>query len=199
MFVDVGANIGWHALHAARFPGVDRVIAFEADPGNGRLLDGNRADNKLDNVVLQTVAVGDRRGAARLHRYKPSNTGRHSLAVDYGLDSVEVPLVDLDGALDELGLSDEPIAVLKVDVEGFEPAVIAGAQRALGRTQAVVLEVAPRLYRDAGFVIEDMLRILRANGFSPFTLESGALRPDRTDWSDQDEVHDLVWLKGTPA
>ncbi len=112
---------------------------------------------------------------------------------------VEVPLVDLDGALDELGLSDEPIAVLKVDVEGFEPAVIAGAQRALGRTQAVVLEVAPRLYRDAGFVIEDMLRILRANGFSPFTLESGALRPDRTDWSDQDEVHDLVWLKGTPA
>jgi FkbM family methyltransferase len=196
LFIDVGANVGWHSLHAARMPGVETVIAFEADPWNARLLDRNRTENGVANVMLVVAAVGDRRGTAQLNRYKTSNSGRHSLAVDHGCGSVTVPLIDLDGALDDLGVGDKPIAAMKIDVEGFEPAVIAGAHQALGRTQAVVLELSPRLYRDAGLAIGTMLDTLRANGFSPFTIEAGgALQADNTIWTDQDCVRDLVWLK----
>jgi FkbM family methyltransferase len=198
LFVDIGANVGWHSLHAARLPGVETVVAFEADPANAWLLDRNRTENDVANIVLVAAAVGDRRGTARLNRYKTSNNGRHSLAVDHGYGSITVPLIDLDGTLDDLGLGDRPIAAMKIDVEGFEPAVIAGAQRALGRTQAVVLELSPRLYRDAGLDIKTMLGVLRANGFSPFTIEAGgALQADSTVWSDQDCVCELVWLRGT--
>jgi len=195
----VGANIGWFSLHAARAPGVEMVVAFEADPTNAALLDRSRIENGIDNLVLVPLAVGDRRGLARLHRYKPSNAGRHSLVLDFGLGSIPVPVVDLDGTLDDLGLAEKPIAALKIDVEGCEPAVIAGAQRALRRTQAVVLELAPARFRQAGQSIEAMLATLRSNGFTSFAIASdGSLKPDPTIWTDQDVVCERVWLRDTP-
>jgi FkbM family methyltransferase len=197
LFIDAGANIGWYSLHAARLPGVERVVAFEADPSNAWLLDLNRR-NDLAKIVLMVAALGDRRGTAQLHRYKASNSGRHSIAVDHGGDSITVPLTDLDSALDDLGFGDKPIAALKIDVEGFEPAVIAGAKRALARTQAVVLELSPVLNHNAGLSTETMLQTLRAAGFAPFTLRGdGTLQPDTTDWIGKDCVVDVIWLKDT--
>jgi FkbM family methyltransferase len=198
LFVDAGANVGWHALHAARMPGVEAVVAFEPDPTNAWLFDRNRSqvDGK---IILMVAALAEKRGTALLHRYKNSNPGRHSIAVGYNLGSILVPVVDLDGALDDLGFGDQPIAVLKIDVEGFEPAVIAGARRALGRTQVVVLELSPALHRKAGFSTEPMLQTLRMEGFSPFTVGSGGrLSPNAVDWVDQDYVVDLVWIKDDP-
>lgn len=195
VFVDVGANVGWHALHAAHLPGVEAVVAFEPDPINAWLFDRNRSQVAA-KIVLVVAALGDRRGTAQLHRYKPSNPGRHSIAVDHGSGSILVPLLDLDGALDDLGFGDQPIAALKIDVEGFEPAVIAGARRALARTRVVVLELSPSLHRQAGFSTEAMLQTLRTAGFSPFTVGSGGhLYPDDVSWIDQDRVVDLIWLK----
>jgi FkbM family methyltransferase len=195
LFVDAGANIGWYSLHAVRIAAVEKVIAFEPDPANARMFNRNLR-NDAGKVVLMVAALGDRRGTATLHRYKNSNTGRHSIATDHGMGSISVPLVDLDSALDELGFGDKPIAALKIDVEGYEPAVIAGARRALARTQAVVLELSPLLYRRAGLSTETMLQTLRAAGFSPFLVGSGGvLRPDDVDRIGRAEMTDLVWLK----
>lgn len=196
LFVDVGANVGWHTLHAARMPGVEAVVAFEPDPVNAWLFDRNRSQISA-KIVLVVAALAAQRGTALLHRYKNSNPGRHSIVVDYDLGSILVPLLDLDGALDDLGFGDRPIAALKIDVEGFEPAVIAGAHRALSRTQVVVLELSPSMHRQAGFSTGAMLQTLRAAGFSPFTVGSGGqLHPNSVDWVDQDCVVDLIWLRG---
>ena len=43
LFVDVGANLGWHAVHAAQHRAVETVVAFEPDPFNAWLLDRNLA------------------------------------------------------------------------------------------------------------------------------------------------------------
>src|SRR5262245_60205590 len=45
IFVDVGANIGWHTIHAARHHAVETVVAFEPDPFNAWLLDRNLSIN----------------------------------------------------------------------------------------------------------------------------------------------------------
>src|SRR5947208_10411401 len=73
LFVDVGANVGWHTLHAARHASVEAVIAFEPDLLNAYLLDRNLRENRIDNVVISTCAVGSRSQTARLYRYKTSN------------------------------------------------------------------------------------------------------------------------------
>jgi FkbM family methyltransferase len=141
--VDIGANLGWHALHAARHPNVEMVVAFEPDPFNSWLLERNLAENQIGNVIVECRAVGAAPGMARLHRYKSANYGRHSLAADYGHGSRPVPVTDLDGALAALGLAGQRVALIKIDVEGYEPAVVAGANETLTRIDAVILESRP--------------------------------------------------------
>ena len=195
--IDVGANLGWHAVHIARQRNVETLIAFEPDPFNAWLLDRNLAANGIDNAVVDTRAVAAKPGLARLHRYKSSNFGRHSLAADYGFGSRAVALTDLDGALAGLGLSERPVAVIKIDVEGFEPAVIAGASRTLARTEAIILEYSPDLSRAGALSTDDMMANLQAMGFAPFLLHSdgGTVR------ATTDELHglkgslDVIWLR----
>jgi len=61
--------------------------------------------------------------------------------------------------------------VLKIDVEGYEPAVIAGATRTLERTAAVILEYSPDLSRAGGLSGPEMVDRLLAAGFEAFALD----------------------------
>jgi FkbM family methyltransferase len=172
IFVDVGANLGWHSVHAARHKAVETAVAFEPDPFNAWLLDRNLLLNDVDNVVVSTCAIGARRGLIRLHKYKNSNRGRHSVLTDYGYGSRLVPLADLDTALDNLGLADRRVLIVKIDVEGYEPEVVAGARRTLARADVVIIEFSPGLSRAGGLSTEAMLDQLYAAGLAPYRLET---------------------------
>ena len=174
LFIDVGANLGWHAVHAAKHPSIETVVAFEPEPFNAWLLDRNLAENAVENAVVSNAAVGARCGSVHLHRYKSSNRGRHSLLANYGFGSRMVPLVDLDSALAQLGLPERPVNILKIDVEGYEPAVIAGAKKTLERTAAVILEYSPDLSRAGGLSGPEMLDQLFSAGFESFALDEQA-------------------------
>ena len=195
--VDAGANFGWHTLHAARAAAVEMVIAFEPDLFNAALLDRNSAANRIGNAIVSTAALGARSGIAHLHRYKPSNLGRHSLIADAGRGSRPVPLIELDRALELLGFVDQPVLLLKIDVEGYEPAVIAGAARTLERTAAVILEYSPERSRAGALSSEEMLAQLARAGFTPYTLDDlGEPQPvAAAELRRIGRVVDLVWLR----
>ena len=198
IFVDVGANIGWHAIHAARCFSVETVIAFEPDAFNAWLLDRNLTLNDIDNVVVSNCAVGREQGIARLHRYKHSNLGRHSMLKDYGYGSRAVPTTDLDSALAAAGISNWRVLILKIDVEGCEPAVIAGAQQTLARTDVVILEWSPNLSHMGGLSTAEMLSHLTVSGFTPHTLAATGLTEKVTidELERVDDGIDVVWIKG---
>jgi FkbM family methyltransferase len=197
LFIDVGANLGWHTLHAARHSAVDCVVAFEPDPFNACLLDRNLRENRIGNAIVCAAAVGAGSGTGRLYRYKPSNLGRHSLVRDHGLGSCAVAVLDLDRALRDLRLGERPIRVLKIDVEGYEPAVISGAARALERTETVILEYSPALSCAGSLSVEHMLTRLDEAGFSPGRLGLGggieALDPEAV--RALGSVTDLIWSR----
>jgi FkbM family methyltransferase len=197
IFVDVGANLGWHAIHAAQCSSVKTVIAFEPDAFNTWLLDRNLILNGIENVVVLNCAVGAANGTAYLHRYKQSNLGRHSLLADYGFGSRVVPLLTLDSALDAIGLSGSRVLILKIDVEGYEPAVIAGAERTLARTDVVVTEWSPGLSRFGDLSTTEMFDRLTTFGFVPHTLtfdgKIDAVASNKLIGVD-DQV-DVVWVK----
>jgi FkbM family methyltransferase len=172
LFIDVGANLGWHALHAARHHAIETVVAFEPDEFNASLLDRNRSLNGINNIVIKNCAVGAERGLARFYRYKDSNLGRHSMVTDYGYGSRIVPITTLDTAIVELGLDDRPVAVLKIDVEGYEPAVIVGASQTLKRANVVIVEYSPDLNRVSGLSTDDMIVRLCDAGLTPFVLQT---------------------------
>lgn len=168
VFVDVGANIGWFSLQVGRTGKVGRVLAIEPDAANHALLQQNIRRNDLgDCIDAIACAAGAGPGLARLHRYKGSNLGRHSLVADHGHGGNWVVVESMDTLLARLEIDKSPIAAIKIDVEGYEPMVLAGARGALQRAQALLVELSPDLSRQGGLDLPGMLDTIAAAGFVP--------------------------------
>lgn len=195
--LDIGANVGWHALHAARHNNVELVVAFEPDAFNAWLLDRNVGTNNIEKVVTIGSAVGMAGGMAWLSRYKASNNGRHSLAVDHGLSSRLVPVTTLDDAVSGLGLTDRPVLLVKIDVEGYEPAVISGGVETRRRASAIVTEFSPALSASGGLSLPAMIDQLDGLGFRPHRLGRDAAL-EAVSLGDlralKDQI-DVIWLR----
>lgn len=142
---DVGANIGLYTLTAARAAGTTgQVVAFEPDPQTAELLRRNVERNGCaDRVTVLQEALGDAAGTVRLYRDR-SNRGNYSLAAtNVSLAGwTDVRCSTLDAALQERGVT--KLDVLKLDVQGAESKVIAGARAILPHTSNVFMEFWPR-------------------------------------------------------
>lgn len=142
--VDIGAHVGFYTLLAAERVGPQgRVIAFEPDPSNRRLLAANVAHNRLTQVTIVPKAVTAEAGRLWLRR-DPTNRGAHHVGPSAaGPEDVLVETVALDDFFDA-----EPahaIDVMKIDVEGAEGLVWQGMQRLLAaqRVRWIMMEIWP--------------------------------------------------------
>ncbi len=122
--IDLGANVGYYTLLAARVVGSSgRVLACEPEPLNASFLRRHVAANRLTNVEILEAAVGDRQGEVRFTRGKGRGRGHISEEGE-----LTVPLTTLDHMVAEAGV--EP-GFLKIDVEGAEDDVLAGGAATL--------------------------------------------------------------------
>lgn len=141
-FVDVGANIGWYSVLAARAVGAQgRVLAFEPDPENIDLLLRSVTSNGFANVTALPVALSDRTGTAVLQRYGGSNAALFADDGAKGVGDHRVSCLPLDVFGDLLTRLD----VMKVDVEGAELLVLRGADTVFSRygRPVIFLEFTP--------------------------------------------------------
>lgn len=139
--VDIGANVGYFTLLAARLAGEDGVvISFEPDPTSFSLLEKSVLKNRFGNVRLSNKCVSNLDGTRLLHFSITQNKGLHSISKEIGGPSLEVSSTRLDTALESLQIP--RIDLLKIDVEGAEPEVIEGARRLLRerRVRNVIME-----------------------------------------------------------
>lgn len=131
--IDVGANIGLSTILLARI--AERVIAFEPSPLNVAFLRRNLERNGITNVEVHAAAVSDTPGTLRLH-VTQFGAGSHVVAAGHvsggAVPTVDVPAVTLDGT--DL----PPVAFIKIDAEGHDPDVLAGAGRLLARDRPLV-------------------------------------------------------------
>lgn len=167
--VDVGASIGGVALPAARIG--CRVLAVEPELENFERLRENIALNGLAVEALR-LAIADRIGTAVLHVFPPARRGHHSLAPDEAATGTQsVGCTTIDALLDHQRI--ERVDLLKVDVEGAEPEVFAGAAGALARgaVRTIVFEISREPLRRMGHRSEDVFRPLRAAGYSIRSLD----------------------------
>ncbi len=131
--IDVGANIGNHALFFATHLPARRVVAFEPIPETFEMLRRNiDLNNKSHVVCAEALGVGHSNGAARISFQDRANTGLTSLSMDA---EGSIRIIRLDD-----WFADFPhhIDLIKIDVEGFELNVLQGAQDLLKRHKPVV-------------------------------------------------------------
>jgi FkbM family methyltransferase len=143
--LDLGANIGWYSMLAARRVGAQgRVIAFEPDRANARLLEVNAATIDEHAVVdIHKMAVSDQVGQFLLYRSE-TNLGDHRLFHDETeRDSYPVMVTTLDTffAEHEGRLPD----LVKSDTQGSEARIFRGAAALLagGWRPVFILEFWP--------------------------------------------------------
>jgi FkbM family methyltransferase len=137
-FLDVGANVAPYSLLSTLIPGV-RAVAFEPGTRAGERAAANITLNGVsDAVTLVPRAVSDRDGAARLSADRWATNAL--VDGDYAGEAEEVETVSLDSYVTGAGI--EQVSVVKVDVEGHEPAVLAGAGALLARDRpALIVEL----------------------------------------------------------
>jgi FkbM family methyltransferase len=168
--VDVGANVGVHTVRLARLVGADgEVIAIEPDPDVVQRANRNIALNGLANVAVINAAASERPGEMRLYRPSPwdTNRARASLLRHPHLTGAHttVPVVTVDDVC-----AGVPVALIKIDVEGHESAVVRGAADTIARhAPSIVFEFAPKLLADAA---QTPFRGLAERGYTLFRVRA---------------------------
>lgn len=177
--IDVGANIGLYTLKAARLANSNgRVIAIEPGAEARRQLINNLALNSFENVTVVGKALADEEGEATLHHVALGGDPQaFSLIADTSTTAGEtVATTTLDALADELSLA--RMDLVKIDVEGFEASVLAGARKSLLRWKpAVIFEINTDTLKRSGQPIDGAWRELEALGYSFFKLEGRVLSP----------------------
>jgi len=163
---DIGANIGYYTLLAARAVGpTGTVLAFEPDPDNFALLSANVRTNRFDNVVLVPAALGDQAGTLDLHR-DARNFGNHSLAGENVPDEGDVVKVEVRTLDDSLaGHGRLAVDVLKLDVQGAEGLVLQGGREALRARPICFTEFWPDGLRRFGTDPDWLLQLFLDGGY----------------------------------
>lgn len=162
--VDVGANIGLYCCIAAdRVPAFGEIVAFEPVSENLRYLKRNLEENKRTaRVMVEEQAVGQASGKIQIYLSEGS-IGTHSPSAKNALNSttpITVPVVSLDDYVRQK-LRDRPIDLLKVDVEGYEGAVLRGARRTLHEDKPTLfIEFVPEHLTNCGFGPDEFLNII---------------------------------------
>jgi FkbM family methyltransferase len=189
--VDLGANIGYFTLLAARLVGTKgKVYSFEPEPRNFQYLTRNIQLNGYDNVVALQKAVADKPGTVRLF-ICPYDTGHHTIQkydgihayrpdfVDEKKEFVEVEQVRLD---DFLRGRTTKINVIKMDVEGAEMLALSGMEKLIreNKNLTMLVEFFPLLIKEMGQSPEKFARsLLEDFHFKMYVVEHDYSMRDR--------------------
>jgi FkbM family methyltransferase len=128
--VEAGANIGTHTVPLARACAPGRLYAFEPQQRVFQILCANLALNNIGNVIARPEAVGAETGSILvpdIDYARPGNFGAVSLEGPQPDSGTPTPLTTLDS------LQLPACALIKIDVEGFEPQALRGAAETIAR------------------------------------------------------------------
>lgn len=190
LVVDIGAHIGLFLLFVKRMRPRARVLAFEPSPTTARLLRRNTELHRLTDVEIHEVALGGTREPGVPFAYlplAPSNSTRYLEQKDlqkavltklWGAEFVEEAhaaqeiTVDVERLSSFLG--DDPVDLLKVDVEGAELEVLQGIDKEhWPLVRQALLEV-----QDLDDRLAAVTELLRAHGLEPSVRPAPMVDPE---------------------
>lgn len=178
LFVDVGANIGYHTLFIASSNEQIQCIAYEPNPEIFSSLDENVKLNGFMNIKAICQAIGDSEGKTEFYMQRETayNRGLSGASLGPGVDPEEfvacrIPVIPLDEAL---YLNPMEVGVLKIDTQGYEYEVLRGAQNIITRSKPVI---AFEFHTYGTHRLEDIFPLLPGYRFYKLQAWTGEWRP----------------------
>jgi len=174
--IDVGANHGQWIGSLLEFLAIPEVWIFEPNPEAMRAC--RERIGTRPGVTFFDLALGELPGQAELHVTASSDFASilpprsDFLEAHYGknaahvVEKKQIPVVTLDSLFAE----PRTVDLLKIDVQGFERAVLCGARRVLENTRAVLMEVNLQSHYAGDDTLPALWNMLANQGFSLWSL-----------------------------
>lgn len=196
VFVDVGANIGYISAIGAGEVGVSgEVHSFEPVPVYFEYLSLLSKLNPSHQLYLNNFALGEHEAANKIDVGVNANIGANSMIEgfvheDMVAETIVVPTKRLDEYLEEKRTCPN---FIKIDVEGYELAVLKGASRYFeeGKNSLppILVEITPRVYRGPGMDISELEDYMFSWGYRSYS----AFGRDRVDIKQLDCQTDILF------
>ncbi len=134
-----------------------RVLSFEPNPVNFEILKINLSINGIQNVEPFNIAVGAENGEVDIDI---SSSNSYVLRNTVSVKTSKVKLINIDSLLDS-----NP-DVLKIDVEGFEKEVLAGAVKLLRKKPKLAIEIHPEMFEKYNTSIKEIFDIINRDNYN---------------------------------
>lgn len=149
IYIDIGMNIGQHALFASRCVGISgKVYGFEPIEyiynQVQKSIEKNKSEyNDFNNIEIFNNGCGNLKEDLKIN-ISDSNAGSSSLVATYDSDNSEIVKIDkLDNLLKDI----EKVNFIKIDVEGFEYEALLGAENIINKYKPkILIEYSPYYY-----------------------------------------------------
>lgn len=166
--IDIGANMGTVTLECAFKVGeLGKIYSIEANPIMFSYLRGNILLNQLSNTQTYNLAIGHKEGTISISNLRSDCLN----SVIQDGEGIEVPLQRLD----DLGINESNIDLMKIDVLGYEKFVLAGAEKILNKTRCVHFPIIERDFQKYGYNYTDVFEIFKKHGFQLFKFSDKKL------------------------
>lgn len=143
VFVDIGANIGYHSLYIANSFRSSQCISFEPNPFIFRQLLRNIELNSLENISAFSLAVGSQGGYVEFYSQNETSYNRGLSSIQHNTDlgknysKINVEIIAIDGFLDDK-IKDN-VSAIKIDTQGHEYQILLGAIKTIQKWKPVII------------------------------------------------------------
>jgi len=178
VFIDIGANIGYFSIMAARQCSSCTVVAFEPVKELFEEMKANILLNDIPNIIPLDYAAGDKEEERTIFLSGSENRGMSSLQKpeNYMGKTQQVKVVSIDEWFSRSGL--KKVDLIKIDVEGNEPAVLKGMESVIKKFRPVlIMEVNPETLLLFKWTVRDIDLLVREMGYeSKLLTNKGAAK-----------------------
>lgn len=179
VLIDAGANIGYHTALGAGFVGKSgEVHSFEPIPEYFKKLKGLAEANKEYRIICNQYALGQTGGRMQMYQIRTYRGTRSFgtgsmfkgwLSNEQAEATLQVPMMKLDDYVREHNL--KKVALLKIDVDGFEFPLLKGAENFLREQSPVIIcEISHPIYQRLGCTVDDLLDYMACLSYFPFDM-----------------------------
>ncbi len=179
LVLDVGAAVGGYGKQLRQFGYADRIVSFE--PLDTPFAELSRVAARDDRWDARQVAVGEEAGSSVINiasnsdssSLLPMGSAHTQASPDVGYVGQQTVRVErLDDVVDDYAVPDSRI-FLKVDAQGFERQVLAGAAATLDRCRGIQLELSFIPLYEGGILIDEAIALVYDAGFRMVGVEQG--------------------------
>lgn len=168
VILDIGANIGNSSLFFASQNAAAKILAFEPHPETYKRAQVNIDLNPYQNIKLYNLGLGEEKAELKLYEVNEHNSGMNRI-LEQELDlPFKVVKVDrLDSFMEQERLNS--VDLLKIDVEGYEYAVLKGAEETIKKHFPLLfIELDDLNLREQNRSAAELLQLLTDFGYTTF-------------------------------